>query len=35
MNKSLTEVMKEEGYKLLSNNLFSGQGTLCTSFKCT
>ena len=33
MNKSLSERMKKEGYKLLSIDLFSGPGGLCTGFK--
>lgn len=33
MNKSLIERMKNEGYKLVSIDLFSGPGGLCTGFK--
>ena len=33
MNNSLKQRMKEEGYKLLSIDLFSGPGGLCTGFK--
>ena len=33
MNKSLKERMKSEGYKLVSIDLFSGPGGLCTGFK--
>ena len=33
MNNSLAKRMKEEGYKLVSIDLFSGPGGLCTGFK--
>lgn len=33
MNNSLARRMKEEGYKLVSIDLFSGPGGLCTGFK--
>ncbi|MDD6712232.1 MAG: DNA (cytosine-5-)-methyltransferase [Sharpea porci] len=33
MNKSLIERMKKEGYRLVSIDLFSGPGGLCTGFK--
>lgn len=33
MNNSLAARMKEEGYKLVSIDLFSGPGGLCTGFK--
>ncbi|MDD3027989.1 MAG: DNA cytosine methyltransferase, partial [Erysipelotrichaceae bacterium] len=33
MNKSLATRMIEEGYKLVSIDLFSGPGGLCTGFK--
>ena len=33
MNNSLAVRMKEEGYKLVSIDLFSGPGGLCTGFK--
>ena len=33
MNQSLKDRMKKEGYKLVSIDLFSGPGGLCTGFK--
>ena len=33
MNKSLLDRMKKEKYKLVSIDLFSGPGGLCTGFK--
>lgn len=33
MNNSLAKRMKDEGYKFVSIDLFSGPGGLCTGFK--